>query len=53
MTKSKKSKTNTKKKATTKKTNTKLAKTQSKETLQPGARGGIIGPSNFPGYNNR
>ena len=53
MTKSKKSKTNTKKKATTKKTNTKLAKTQSKETLQPGARGGIIGSSSLPGYIDR
>lgn len=50
MAKSKKNKTSIKKKATTKKTNTKLAKTQSKETLQPGARGGITGPSNFPGY---
>ena len=46
-----KKKTKTKKKTTTKKTKTKLTATQSKETLQPGARGSIItGPSNFPGY---
>ena len=46
-----KKKTKTKKKATTKKTKTKLTATQSKEMLQPGARGSIItGPSNFPGY---
>ena len=32
-------------------TKTKLTATQSKEMLQPGARGGMItGPSNFPGY---
>lgn len=44
-------KTKTKKKTTTKKTKTKLTTTQPKESLQPGARGGIItGPSNFPGY---
>lgn len=46
-----KKKTKTKKKATTKKTKTKLTATQSKEMLQPGARGSMItGPSNFPGY---
>ena len=46
-----KKKTKTKKKTTTKKTKTKLTATQSKEMLQPGARGGmIIGPSNVPGY---
>lgn len=46
-----KKKTKTKKKTTTKKTKTKLTTTQSKEMLQPGARGGMItGPSNFPGY---
>lgn len=46
-----KKKTKTKKKTTTKKTKTKLTAAQSKEMLQPGARGGMItGPSNFPGY---
>ena len=46
-----KKKTKTKKKTTTKKTKTKLTATQSKEMLQPGARGGtIIDPPNFAGY---
>lgn len=46
-----KKKTKTKKKTTTKKTKTKLTAAQSKEMLQPGARGGMItGPFNFPGY---